>query len=285
VVSGQDRETGKGVNQIWLASIDGASQRQLTWNEGSHSSPVWSPDGRSIAFVGEKIDGPEQSLGNTHSIFVLAMDGGEARELTSHLDGPSQLAWSPESLSLLLFVSDHYSVGGVFVLHDLATDGRRHVTDDWDRALEYADGMAWTEGRRVLIGGYERSRSGLWWLDIDSGKVAQIKLDDFYEAGVVTVAGRSTIIRTRSGSDGTGELVAYDPDVPEAPTRITHLNDDFLAESPSAPIERLSVKHEHNSRSSRRSRSRSTSILPGRIRSSSSCMAGRTCSRRSGMWK
>ncbi len=48
VVSGQDRETGKGVSQIWLASVDGASQRQLTWNEGSHSSPVWSPDGRSI---------------------------------------------------------------------------------------------------------------------------------------------------------------------------------------------------------------------------------------------
>src|SRR5436309_7099853 len=37
--------------QIWLCSTDGKTQKQLTNAKASSSSPTWSPDGKSIAFL------------------------------------------------------------------------------------------------------------------------------------------------------------------------------------------------------------------------------------------
>src|SRR5256885_1769448 len=36
--------------QIWLCSTDGKTQKQLTTAKSGANGPVWSPDGKSIAF-------------------------------------------------------------------------------------------------------------------------------------------------------------------------------------------------------------------------------------------
>src|ERR1022692_1822679 len=63
---------------LWIIPSSGGPARQLT--AGPHdSSPQWSPDGRLLAFVraSEKDGKPQPG-----QIFLLAMDGGEARPLT-----------------------------------------------------------------------------------------------------------------------------------------------------------------------------------------------------------
>lgn len=65
-----------GVNEIWLADLDGANPVQLTvlgtsWSAG----PEWSPDGRQIAFQSNR-DGQFE-------IYVTAAAGGLPRRLTS----------------------------------------------------------------------------------------------------------------------------------------------------------------------------------------------------------
>src|ERR1700745_1980262 len=56
---GDSKWDGKYVNAVWMVNADGASSpKQLTSKESS-SQPVWSPDGKEIAFV-RAVDGKPQ---------------------------------------------------------------------------------------------------------------------------------------------------------------------------------------------------------------------------------
>jgi dipeptidyl aminopeptidase/acylaminoacyl peptidase len=71
----------------------GGGRRQLTQGAQVDAGPLWSPDGRWIAFLSSR----EEKT----NIWLLPADGGEARQLT-HLEGPiCGLAFSPDSRRLL----------------------------------------------------------------------------------------------------------------------------------------------------------------------------------------
>ncbi|MCW5850534.1 MAG: S9 family peptidase [Anaerolineae bacterium] len=75
---------------IWLAAADGAlPPRQFTSGQGSDHSPRWSPDGRRLAFVSNR-------EGEKDQVYVMVVDGGEARSLTCLETGARSPAWSPD---------------------------------------------------------------------------------------------------------------------------------------------------------------------------------------------
>src|SRR5436190_13635916 len=63
---------------LWLYDLGSGESRQLTFAGKSDSSPQWSPDGASIAFLSDR-DGAAQ-------IYGLSMRGGEAERLTEGKD-------------------------------------------------------------------------------------------------------------------------------------------------------------------------------------------------------
>jgi dipeptidyl aminopeptidase/acylaminoacyl peptidase len=75
---------------LWLATTDGsAPPRQLTQPQGkADRHPRWSPDGKQILF--------ESTRGGTSQIWVLPLEGGEARPLTDLSTGASTGIWSPD---------------------------------------------------------------------------------------------------------------------------------------------------------------------------------------------
>jgi dipeptidyl aminopeptidase/acylaminoacyl peptidase len=80
-------EDNESASELWLLATDGKTQRQLTNRGGKVSSPVWSADGKQIAFVFSAKDKPGQ-------IFVIDPSAGEAKQL-SHLPmAPSALKWA-----------------------------------------------------------------------------------------------------------------------------------------------------------------------------------------------
>ncbi|MDI3338974.1 MAG: S9 family peptidase [Sphaerobacter sp.] len=84
-----DRERGKPVSHLWLCDIDGANRRQVTFGGEREGVGRWSPDGRQIAFVSDRV--PKSG------IFVMPIgQPGEARELTRHGQPITDLAWSPD---------------------------------------------------------------------------------------------------------------------------------------------------------------------------------------------
>jgi dipeptidyl aminopeptidase/acylaminoacyl peptidase len=93
-VARADREADRGTSQVWLAKRDGSCARRITGSGDRNREACWSPDGRWIAFVSDRVKG-------SSGIFVLPADGpGEARELTRHAQAVGQLDWSPDGKSI-----------------------------------------------------------------------------------------------------------------------------------------------------------------------------------------
>ena len=94
-VSRVDHEAKQDRVTLHLLDIESGAERPLTTGAASDTCPAWSPDGSLIAFVSTRTGQPQ--------LFVIAPDGGEARQLTSlphGVVGPP--AWSPDG-SLIAF--------------------------------------------------------------------------------------------------------------------------------------------------------------------------------------
>ncbi len=61
---------------LWVANIDGSNPIRLTIDEGIESNPIFSPDGKTIAFNAE-YDG-------NFDVFIVAVEGGIPKRLTWH---------------------------------------------------------------------------------------------------------------------------------------------------------------------------------------------------------
>jgi len=84
------------VADLWIVSGDGSTPpRRLTTAKSKESSPAWSPDGGRIAFVAKR-EGDEAG-----QIYVISVDGGEARRLTELTLGARAPHWSPDGRSIL----------------------------------------------------------------------------------------------------------------------------------------------------------------------------------------
>ncbi len=88
-----DLDRNRYRSQLWIAPTDGsAPPRPLTDGAKGDSDPVWSPDGRLLAFVSRR--GDKESDTTLH---VLAADGpGETATIASMPDGVSGPVWSPD---------------------------------------------------------------------------------------------------------------------------------------------------------------------------------------------
>lgn len=74
---------------LWLVDIASGEQQPLTTGPDHHHSPLWSPDGRRLAYIGNDHKGKPQ-------IFMRWMDSGREAQLTQLQHGPGGLSWSPD---------------------------------------------------------------------------------------------------------------------------------------------------------------------------------------------
>ena len=81
---------------LWVANLDGSQPRRLTVNEGIESNPVFSPDGKWIAFNG-------QYDGNT-DVYIIPVEGGIPKRLTWHPSVDLVRGFTPDGKSVL-FIS------------------------------------------------------------------------------------------------------------------------------------------------------------------------------------
>ena len=87
----------RSVSRIWLAEVATGANHQLTQGPGSDRSPRWSPDGKTLAFLSTRQNGPQ--------VWVLDLTGGEARRVSNLSEGAGELYWLPDGKGFLV-VSD-----------------------------------------------------------------------------------------------------------------------------------------------------------------------------------
>jgi dipeptidyl aminopeptidase/acylaminoacyl peptidase len=97
---------------LWLVSADGSSEaRQLTLGMTSDNQPRWSPDGRALAFISDRGEVLEEGIPDDgrrghgrrpakRQVWLLPMDGGEARQVTRLAHDVRDICWTPEGTRL-----------------------------------------------------------------------------------------------------------------------------------------------------------------------------------------
>jgi dipeptidyl aminopeptidase/acylaminoacyl peptidase len=138
-----DKKSDQSRSNLWIVDIDGTRIRELTHGNWRDFSPVWSPDGKKIAFLSDR-DGTTQ-------IHVLWLDTREVAQLT-HLERPPQdLTWSPDgkNLAFTLFLPDDKPI--LQVKLPKKPEGAK-----WAEPAVLVDRLSWrTDGRGFLPKGYD----------------------------------------------------------------------------------------------------------------------------------
>src|ERR1700688_2382593 len=86
-VSTPDMEANRNASNVWIVSTAGGEAVEVT-QSGHDSAPAWSPDGKTLAFLSSR-DGNSQ-------VYLLSMEGGEAKKLTTLSTGADLFQWSPD---------------------------------------------------------------------------------------------------------------------------------------------------------------------------------------------
>jgi dipeptidyl aminopeptidase/acylaminoacyl peptidase len=97
-VSTPDMDANRNASNVWIVSTAGGEAVQVT-QSGHDNSPAWSPDGKTLAFI--------SSRSGDSQIYLLSMEGGEAKKLTTLSTGADLFQWSPDGKTIA-FTSEVY---------------------------------------------------------------------------------------------------------------------------------------------------------------------------------
>jgi dipeptidyl aminopeptidase/acylaminoacyl peptidase len=135
-------EPPKGMGRqrhIWLADANAGSAKQFTSSAKSEWSPRWSPDGRTLAFLSDRVDRAQ--------VWILSTDGGEATALTSGKARISAFEWSHDGTRIAVIAAD---------VRDSLAERRMRDKDD------------------ARLVDHDELRSRIWTVDVATRKMTQV---------------------------------------------------------------------------------------------------------------
>ncbi len=165
---------------IWLAPADGsAPARQLTIGSRTDRHPRFSPDGRTLAFISdrrllveEEPERPKEAKDrlDCDQVFLLPLDGGEARRLTDLPRGVDDFAWSPDGRWLAVVSSSL----GATADEEARRRGRPPKPKPGETPLSdyrYLDRLAYQYNGRGFI---DDRDAHLWLVDATTGEATSL---------------------------------------------------------------------------------------------------------------
>src|SRR5260370_24398981 len=142
-VATPDVDSNRNASNIWIVPTSGGAAFQFT-QSGHDSSPVWSPDGKTIAFL--------SSRSGDSQVYLLSFEGGEAQRFTKLSTGADLVKWSPDGKTIA-FTSSVYPD-----CKDDDCNSKRDADKEKNKVkahvaeqLLYRHWNAWSEGKRAHL--------------------------------------------------------------------------------------------------------------------------------------
>jgi len=163
-----ERKTEKKFANLWLAATEApgtTAARQFTYGDQKDLLPRWSPDETQIAFLSTR-----GSAEKPPQIYLIPLQGGEARPLTDIAGEIQDFSWSPDGKRLLC------------VVRKTDPEQIEREKDEQKKKL----GVVARHYQRVFykLDGYgylPHERSHLWLVDAHTGKARQLTDHPIYD--------------------------------------------------------------------------------------------------------
>jgi Tol biopolymer transport system component len=138
---------------VWTVPSSGGEARLLVSHPATESRPLYSPDGRKMAFISNRAGNPD--------IYILTFDSGDLKRLTFD-DGNDQLdGWSRDG-RWIYFTSSSRDISGMNDLYRVSVDGGTPMQVSADRyASEYFSSPS-PDGKTVAFTA-RGIASSQWW--------------------------------------------------------------------------------------------------------------------------
>ena len=244
--------------QLWVHPLDGGERRLVDTTAYSRRSPSVSPDGRWIAFLadtGLRPDSVVQALQdslarlpydakrdeaprNDADIFLVPVEGGRPRRLTSATGTESNIAWSPDGRTVTyMSAPTRVSSRRIFAV---PADGGVPVNllGNWQYE---PDDYWWTPDGRIMFSASVGGRSALFDLDPETRRITEVIGGQRRLSGFSTDEAASVVAYVATSVTQPTELYVARPDG-SGERRLTGFNDALNAEIEWPEAERFTYR-------------------------------------------
>lgn len=163
-----NRKTQQYEGSLWSFKLDSGETRCLVQGDPRIESPRWSQDGRTLAFLSDR------KQAGTSQVYLMAVDGGEARQLTHLARGATSICWRPQGDKLAV-------IGSVTVdPRERAAGCERQDGARAEAPDKEAPQVCWRLPYKMDGVGYTLdTRQHLFLIDIKTGEAQQLTSGDF----------------------------------------------------------------------------------------------------------
>jgi dipeptidyl aminopeptidase/acylaminoacyl peptidase len=195
-------------NEIFVVPISGGAPRKISTSSGADTTPLYSPDGKYLAWRSQARAGFEA---DKWRLLVQDRQTGKTRDATEHFyRSVGSYAWDPSDLALIYF---SYEISGQAVFGQIVLD-------------------MWKEAKNAVV--IPPTGQPNWNVNIQDGH-----FDDF-------AVGPETLYYTRNfvsaPTEIWGQRIRSNEAEQRKPKQITHMNDALLSQIDMQPLESFTFK-------------------------------------------
>jgi tricorn protease len=185
--------------KIWLVPRTGGAARRLTNTENEETNPVYSPDGRQLAF--------SRLNGGDWDVYVISADGaGEARRITMMPENDNMVAWTPDGKDVIFETTRDEEVVYRFYKMNVANPTLAEslpLPQGLDGAFS-PDGKSIAYNPRSFVFGEWRYYRGgmtapIWITDLASGATEKLPNQNFNDRNPMWIGDKIYFVSDRTG--------------------------------------------------------------------------------------